>query len=28
MPASTLLMNVADDAERLFALLDKIYNFY
>ena len=28
MPASKLLMNVTDDGERLFALLDKIYNFY
>lgn len=28
LPASKLLMNVTEDGERLFALLDKIYNFY
>jgi hypothetical protein len=28
LPANNLLMNVANDSERLFALLDKIYNFY
>ena len=28
LPPSKLLMNVSEDGERLFALLDKIYNFY
>ena len=28
LPASKLLMNVAEDGERLNALLDKIYNMY
>ena len=28
LPASTLLMNVAEDAERIHALLDKIYNMF
>ena len=28
LPASKLLMNVAEDGDRLYALLDKIYNMY
>ena len=28
LPASKLLMNVTEDGERLYALLDKIYNMY
>ena len=28
LPANNLLMNVANDSERLVALFDKIYNFY
>ena len=28
LPPSKLLMNVSEDGERLFALIDKIYNFY
>ena len=28
LPASKLLMNVADDAERIHALIDKIYNMH
>ena len=28
LPASNLLMNVAEDGERIHALLDKIYNMY
>ena len=28
LPSSKLLMNVAEDGERLYALIDKIYNLY
>jgi len=28
LPTTKLLMNVSEDGERLFALLDKVYNFY
>ena len=28
LPPSKLLMNMVEDGERIFALLDKIYNFY
>ena len=28
MPASKLLMNVTDDSDRIYALIDKIYNMY
>mmetsp|Transcript_23310 Transcript_23310/g.31181 ORF Transcript_23310/g.31181 Transcript_23310/m.31181 type:complete len:80 (+) Transcript_23310:1319-1558(+) len=28
LPASKLLMNVTEDSERLYALIDKIYNMY
>ena len=28
LPANKLLMNVVDDGERLYALIDKIYNMH